>query len=198
MRSLGLTRIPFRHVTTIVTVTFVVSIVLSGGLHPEVHGLSTPSPSLVCSGVLPARATVVGEYLNLTILVDHARGEAYYSPASFTVPSRTLILVTITNYDPGNSTVPLPDSQVCGAVNGTEVANGVVVSQLPPAGTSHTFTVTSGPYQGFNVPVPPASVRSPSTATFGAYFATSGTYSWQCEAGDAANPGPTSGSLTVA
>jgi hypothetical protein len=169
-------------VVTLITATFLLTLVVSGGIHGVWSSSPESPPVPTCGSAGAPLSAPVGEYLNLTIHVDAAKGVEYYTPANFTLPARTLVRVTITNYDAGSSLVSSPYSKVCGTVNGTETVGGTPLNQLPRAGIAHTFTITNGTYAGFNIPVPPATARAPSVVTFEAYFDSAGTYRWQCEA----------------
>ncbi len=128
------------------------------------------------------------EYLFLTIGFDFATGLDKYMPANFTVPTHTLIIVTITNYDNASNPVSAPANAVAGTVGdvmtiqaSSQVA-GMVMGTVPATQVSHTFTMSGGPYT-INVPIPAAnSLADPVRVTFRAYFNVTGTFDWRCQA----------------
>ena len=103
-------------------------------------------------------------------------------PANISVPSHTLLIITITNYDPGVNTVPAVYQNVKGALGGVEYVNGSAsgVGSVAANSLSHTFTLPDGSYAGFNIPIPAASDVAPSVVTFEAYFNNTGVFEWKC------------------
>lgn len=134
-----------------------------------------------------------------------------YAPANFTVPSHTLLEFTLINFDNGTNPVPSSEAQVhgtmgnCVYVNSTPTQRGSCVSSIPAGSVAHTFSFVSGPYAGFNVPVPSA-INSKAggvgaSVTFFAYFNVTGTFTWNCLAPcdtySMATPGFMTGTMTV-
>ncbi len=134
-----------------------------------------------------------------------------YAPANFTVPADTLLEFTITNYDTGQNPVTPLQASVNGTVanciylNSTPTVLGPCVHSVPEGFVAHTFSFVSGPYSGFNIPLPSAveSVEGGvgSTVTFFAYFNETGTFTWNCLAPcdpwSMAHDGFMTGSMTV-
>lgn len=192
----------FRHASTIVSVTFVVTLLVQGWVGGAYFGRLPTATFGSCAAESSLVGTPAGEYLNLSIFVDPAAGRELFSPANFTVPAHTLIHVAITDHDAGPSNVSSQYLRVCGTVNDTETVNGQEVRLVPQGDVAHTFTVTNGSYRGFSVPVPPATAAGPTTVGFYVYFNATGTFRWQCEAncGETAmsTDGRMSGLVTVA
>ncbi len=137
---------------------------------------------------VPGPATTGTEYLFLTIGFDFATGLDRYLPANVTVPTHTLVVVTITNYDNVSNPVPSASAVVQGTVGGVMVmqsspgAAGMPMTTVPANQVAHTFTMDGGTYS-LNVPIPAASrVQVPMTVTFRAYFNVTGTFEWHCMA----------------
>ena len=113
-----------------------------------------------------------------------------YAPANFTVPANTELRFTITNYDTGQNPVSSADATVSGTVgdceylNATPTALGPCVKSVNPGFVAHTFSFVSGPYAGFNVPIPSAATVPPggvgASVTFFAYFNQTGAFTWNC------------------
>ncbi len=147
------------------------------------------------------------EYLFLTIGFDFATGLDRYMPANFTVPTHTLVVVTITNYDNASNPVSPPTNAVTGTVGNvmvmqaTSQAAGMTMGTVPATQVAHTFTMEGGPYT-INVPIPAAnSLADPMRVTFRAYFNMTGTFDWHCQApcdtSSMATPGFMRGTVTV-
>ncbi len=164
-----------------VAVLFVGSLLIGGvGGTP----FSPFEPVKVSEACAPARAPVAIEpkaFLNLSIFVDPIHNREFFSPGNFSIPSKTLVEVTIANYDSGPSVVASPYRDVCGTVGDVEIIHGMAVTRISTGAVAHTFTFPSGHYAGLNVPIPPASA-SPAQVSFQLYFGTPGVYRWQCEA----------------
>ncbi|MGP8078417.1 MAG: hypothetical protein ACLQD8_07455 [Thermoplasmata archaeon] len=134
-----------------------------------------------------------------------------YAPANFTVPAHTDLEFTIVDFDTGlNPVTPLQASVSgpvanCIYVNSTPSAPGPCEHSLPTGAVGHTFSIVSGVYTGFNVPIPSANGSlegAPgATVTFDAYFNVTGTYTWQCfapcDAFSMATDGFMTGTMTV-
>lgn len=163
-------------------------------------------------GVL-VRAPVAGpatggtDYLFLTIGFDFATGLDRYLPANFTVPTHTLVVVTITNFDNASNPVPSAAGAVRGTVGNVMVmrsadqAVGMTMNVVPASQVAHTFTMDGGAYT-VNVPVPAAASRAtPMIVTFHAYFNVTGAFDWHCQApcdpSSMNTPGFMRGSVTV-
>ncbi len=156
---------------------------------------------------VPAPAAAGTEYLFLTIGFDFATGLDRYMPANFTVPTHTLILVTITNYDNASNPVTTASATVSGTVGNVEImqsANdtvGMTMGMVPANQVAHTFTMDGGPY-AINVPIPAAnSLANPMIVTFRAYFNVTGAFGWHCMApcdtSSMTTPGFMRGTVTV-
>ncbi|MDE1821765.1 MAG: hypothetical protein KGI98_13070 [Euryarchaeota archaeon] len=114
-----------------------------------------------------------------------------YTPANFTVPSHTLIVLTITNYDNGLNQVPSTATQVSGVLGDLEYQGaapptswGQPASSVDAGSMSHTFTVLSGSYSGLpnglNVPVPASAGPDGTSVTVKFFLNETGTVSWLC------------------
>jgi hypothetical protein len=116
-----------------------------------------------------------------------------YAPANFTVPANTLLEFTLIDYDTGQNPVTSTEATVNGTVgnciylNSTPASLGPCVHSVSAGFVVHTFSFESGPYAGFNVPIPSAVDSSGEgstgvSVTFFAYFNETGTFTWNCEA----------------
>jgi len=135
-----------------------------------------------------------------------------YAPANFTVPAHTLLKFTLINYDTGQNELPVAtDADVngtvgnCAYLNSTATSLGPCVHSLPSTFIAHTFSFVSGPYAGFNVPIPSAAASPEggigASVTFFAYFNQTGTFTWNCLAlcdpWSMITPGFMTGTMTV-
>ncbi len=156
---------------------------------------------------VPGPATTGTDYLFLTIGFDFATGLDRYLPANVTVPTHTLVVVTITNYDNVSNPVPSASAMVVGTVGGVMTmqsspgAAGMPMTMVPANQVAHTFTMEGGPYS-LNVPVPAASgLQVPMVVTFRAYFNVTGAFEWHCMApcdtSSMSTPGFMRGTVTV-
>ena len=157
-------------------------------------------------------------YLALTIAWNPTSGLDEYFPGNFTVPSHTLILFTITNYDDGQNTIAPAYTSDIGVVGSSETITGTAGTQtvhgLPSDAISHTLTIWSAgsgmmggsggapPTAMMNAVIPPApSPANPVTVTFAAYFNATGSFTWSCMApcdgGAMATPGLMTGTMSV-
>jgi hypothetical protein len=154
---------------------------------------------ILWSGVLNARGSAKEYDLTLVILPSVQYNSSLAQPSYFvlhdgillsasniTVPSRTLVKLTIIDYDSGgDANLSTSFTRVQGTVGGIEeVVNGTPgamiprdqlalnVTSLPASIIAHTFTV---PQLGINIPVPSTSV-----VIAYLYFNQTGTYTWQC------------------
>ncbi len=123
-------------------------------------------------------------YMAINANPDRNQSTDQYTPANFTVPTHTLLIFQITNYDNGENPIAPIYSQMNGTVGNLEYLNGSTtgVSSVPVTSVAHTFTILKGPYAGFNVAMPAASTTSPTVVTFEAYFNSTGSFVWQCMA----------------
>ncbi len=86
-------------------------------------------------------------FLNLSISADPATGLDQFTPANFTLPANTRVVVTITNFDIGANPVSPMWGKVMGTVNGTESVSygssgtATVLGWLAPSQVSHTLTI---------------------------------------------------------
>ncbi|MFZ0698725.1 MAG: hypothetical protein WAN74_00800 [Thermoplasmata archaeon] len=135
----------------------------------------------------PTPASEPRTYLNLTIAYDPKTETGNYTTPFISVVANTLVVATITNYDPSASPLFVPwDNHVIGTVGGNETVdcgNGVEsVSSLPSTGISHTFTVLDA-YYNISIPVPPApSPAVPCVVTFELTMNQGEITSWGCVA----------------
>ena len=124
--------------------------------------------------VAPARAR---HHLYLAVLPGSPigrPGSPLFTPADFTVPPDSDLVVSIRNFDKVTAPVPRAWSTVAGTSDGTVQIAGMAVRSVAPQQVSHTFTV---PALHLNVPIP----RS-STVTFTFRTPARGSYAWRCEA----------------
>ena len=142
---------PWRFRLVVVVAVVVAAVVLIffavGFLQPP---RSSSSPSL------PTEKT----YVNLTITYDSATQIGNFTTPFISVVAHTLVVMTITNYDPTASPLFVPwDNRVVGTVGGNESVNcgsgTESVTSLPSNGVSHTWTVMDAHYN-ISVPIPPA------------------------------------------
>ncbi len=156
---------------------------------------------------VPGPATTGTEYLFLTIGFDFATGLDRYMPANVTVPTHTLVVVTITNYDNASNPVANATAMVRGTVGGIEMMQsasdsmGMPMSMVPANQVAHTFTMDGGPYS-LNVPIAAAaSLGNPMVVTFRAYFNVTGAFGWHCmapcDSSSMTTPGFMRGTVTV-
>jgi hypothetical protein len=171
----------------LVVVTFLVTWFVFATLTGYPVGLGS-SPSSTSGGATP----VAGVILTINNPFDTAMNASadQYAPANFTVPAHTLLEFTLINYDTGQNAVTSLEATVNGTVgnciyvNSTPASLGPCVHSVPTGFVVHTFSFESGPYAGFNVPIPSA-VKSTeggigSSVTFFAYFNETGTFTWNC------------------
>ncbi|MCL4449634.1 MAG: hypothetical protein M1483_06285 [Actinobacteria bacterium] len=140
--------------------------------------------------------------LGTTILTGHMishPGWPKFSPANFTVPNNSTVVLTITNYDDG--TAPLGNgSSYANVEGGTATVNGQPLTSLPVAQVSHTFTI---PTLGLNVPIPAAatvasgSPRQPTKVVFTFKVTKGGTFTWYCMAPCGTGPTGMGGPMTT-
>ncbi len=150
--------------------------------------------------VAPAVSSVV--HLKTTILNGNW---PQFTPTDFTLAKGDTVVLTITSFDPGTSTLPASFAKVSGTVGGTELLNGQAISAITPDQGAHTLTI---PALGINIVVPAVPVGQKSITIQATFKVTkSGTFAWQCMApcgtgpsgwsGPMAEPGYMSGTLTV-
>lgn len=178
--------------------SFVSAIIIMGGIGIGVayHDIPVAGTSSHAQGPF---------HLNLVEVMDANFGNGlgaqprYYvvdngglsSSANISLPSGTLITVTITAYDMGNASVAGQFLNVTGVVgNHVEVINGTTamgantsrqwttnLSYFPASKVLHTFTILQGSNVLVNIPVVPGFTE---IASF--YMNNTGSYTWQCEA----------------
>jgi len=135
----------------------------------------------------PAPPPFPKTFLNLTITYDAATGIANFSAPFISVTAHTLVVVTITNYDPTPSPLFVPwDNHVVGTVGGNETVScghgPQTVTSLPANGISHTWTVLDA-YYNISIPIPPApGPGAPCVVTFEMTMDQSEMTSWGCVA----------------
>jgi len=135
----------------------------------------------------PAPAPLLKTYLNLTIVYDASTGIANYTIPFISIVAHTLVVVTITNWDPTPSPLFVSwDNHVVGTVGGNETLNcgGVprVVTYLPENDISHTWTVLDA-YYNISIPIPPAPSSSvPCVVSFELTMNQSEMTTWGCVA----------------
>jgi len=147
-----------------------------------------PSPAPPSSGTGPT-----GVILTIDNPFDTANNNTadQYAPANFTVPADTELKFTLINYDTGQNLIPsAADAQVNGTggnciyLNVTNTSLGPCVHSVNPGFIAHTFSFESGPYTGFNVPIPSANETPEggigASVTFFAWFNVTGTFTWHC------------------
>ncbi len=111
-----------------------------------------------------------------------AQAYAAYLPSTvLSVPARSVITVTIRNFDLDPTPAPAgsPYTRVQGTLGVVAYADGVPYTALDRAGIAHTFTVLQ---LGLNVPIPgrSASGKPYVVATFSFRTGAPGTYRWRC------------------
>ena len=157
-----------------VVVAAVVVLFSVGALTPSHSSPGTPTP-------------LVKTYLNLSISYDASTGIANYTTPFISIVAHTLVIVTITNWDPTASPLFVSwDNHVVGTVGGNETVNcggaPETVSSLPQNDISHTWTVLDA-YYNISVPIPPApSASVPCAVTFEVTMGQSEMTSWGCVA----------------
>ena len=118
-------------------------------------GFLAPAPS----SSTPSLPTVT-TYVNLSITYDAATQIGNYTTPFISIVAHTLVVMTITNYDPTASPLFVPwDNHVVGTVGGNESVNCGAgtesITSLPSDGVSHTWTVLDSDYN-ISIPIPPA------------------------------------------
>jgi hypothetical protein len=149
-------------------------------------------------GPSPASKSSSGPTTGVILSIDNPFDTAMnattdqYAPANFSVPADTLLEFTLINFDTGQNPVTNPlwanaNGTVgnCIYLNATPTSLGPCEHSVPIGFIAHTFSFESGPYSGFNVPVPSAAAASEegspgASVTFFAYFNTTGTFTWNC------------------
>lgn len=173
----------------VLVVTFLATWFLFAALTGVPVGIG-PLPKSASSGGTPADSFVLA--IDNPFDTENNSTADQYAPANFSVPSNTLLEFTIVNYDAGMNPVTPTEATVSGTVGNCEYLNatpaslGPCVKTLPTGFVTHTFSFVSGAYAGFNVPIPSANDSAPggigASATFFAYFNTTGTFTWNCVA----------------
>lgn len=198
----------YTMVAGFIALTVVVSFVAGLGL----EGSFAAPPSGPAAGSVPTA------HLYFTVTTSAATDYDTYYPANVTLVLGQPVDITITCYDPGVNNVSALYQRVIGTVGGTANytygLNGSpqVMSSLPSANLSHTFTVSlpgeagtlqtdSGtPFVNVPVPVSPDGIL-PATVTFSVVFSVAGDYVWRCVAPcdpySMVTPGFMNGSISV-
>ena len=174
----------------LVVVTFFVTWFVFATITGLPVGLGT-SPN-ASSGGTPAAGVVMT--INNPFDSENNFTADQYAPANFSVPAHTELEFTLINYDtganPGSADPSITPNVVNGTVgncvylNATPASLGPCVKTMNAGFVAHTFSFVSGPYMGFNVPVPSAADSPPggigASVTFFAYFNETGTFTWNC------------------
>jgi hypothetical protein len=104
-----------------------------------------------------------------------------YTPNTLVVPAHGLVIVTIRNYDLGDTPLPKgsPFTTVQGVLGGVAYADGHTYTALAPEKVAHTFTI---PQLNINVPIPGDTMTGKPYAEISFTFRTgaAGTYYFQC------------------
>ena len=186
-------------------VLVVVTALISCFLFAAVYGVAVGSAGRAA----PSPAAPIGTgpdyvYLSINANPDISPSTAdQYEPANFTVPSHTLLIFEITNYDTGENPVSPAFARVNGTLGSSAFLNGSSAGvHLMPAGqVAHTFSFVRGPYAGFNVPVLAAGNSTPTTVLFSVYFNDTGSFIWNCmapcDSWSMAHSGYMTGTMTV-
>lgn len=149
--------------------------------------------SAATTGAPMMSAQAPTSHVTLTIVAQKpgsaVDGPAYTPSTSLTLPANSLVTVTITNDDAGDTALPAnsPFAKVTGVQGGQALVDGAAYSSLSPDKVAHTFTI---PGLGVSVPVPgdaPAGHKD-ITVTFSFKTAAAGHYMWQCMDPCGANP----------
>lgn len=121
-----------------------------------------------------------------------------YSNDNLSVPSHSVLTVTVRQYDTGGTPNNAFFARVVGTLGGTETVNGTVVRQVNPDNLGHTFTLRGIPGNGssiwLNAPLPGVSASAPNTIrmgdgeyprpnviSFSFVTPSKGVYYWNCE-----------------
>lgn len=135
----------------------------------------------------PSSFPTTRTYSNLTITYDASTGIANYSTPFVSLVAGTLVVMTITNYDPTASPLFVPwDNHVVGTVGGNASVNcgsgAHSITSLPSDDISHTFTVLDS-YYNISVPVPPAlALDEPCSVSFELVLTQAEMTTWGCVA----------------
>ncbi len=148
------------------------------------------------------RASAPSSQVHLTIVAQKpgssVSGPAYMPSTNFTLPAHSLVTITITNTDQGDTSLPAtsPFGHVTGVVGGHAMLDGVPYTALSDDKVAHTFTL---PSLGINVPIPgdaPAG-QNGITVTFSFRTGAPGVYMWQCMDPCGADPNGWGGPMTM-
>lgn len=158
-----------------VVIAVIVVVLFAVGFLVPPRSSSTPS--------LPTVKT----YVNLSITYDAATQIGNYTTPFISIVAHTLVVMTITNYDPSASPLFVPwDNHVLGTVGGNESVNcgggAESITSLPANEVSHTWTVLDAHYN-ISVPIPPAhGTGAPCVVTFELTANQSEMTTWGCVA----------------
>ncbi len=152
-------------------------------------GVPIPSSQITSSQALPP------DHVALDIMPvkpgGPANNYAAYVPSTVvSIPARSLVSVTIRNFDLDATPFPAdsPYARVQGTVGGVAYADGMAYTALDRNVVAHTFTV---PALHLNVPIPghAAAGKRYVTVTFTVRTSSAGVYAWRCFApcGDGAD-----------
>ena len=190
--------------------TFVIAVVLIGGIGLLFHARTYKSPSglqvarsvgtVTVNGVTMPHVTLhFATFPDSTGSVNgvaiHPHGNpswpVYGMTNVFQVPAHALVTVTVNQYDSGGSLNNPWFATVRGTVGGVMRVDGRLVRAIDPNATAHTFTVRAAPGvdPGFflNVPLPAVGGSNQSdngphhTVVFSFISGNKGTYAWNCE-----------------
>ncbi len=142
------------------------------------------APKAPPSKVLPPVKPVYHAYL--TIMTGQMTGKPGWpqmQPSDFTLPPDSEVILTITNYDDDDSTVPATYNQVRGTLTGKETVNGQSVSSVDMKKIAHTFSLDA---LKLNLPIPVAHLTKgpiqPTVVVAEFHTPKAGTQTWQCYA----------------
>lgn len=133
----------------------------------------------------PATTRAATSSISLVIVAQkpgsRIQGPTYMPSTLLTVPAHTLVTVSITNEDLGDTPLPSgsPFAQVSGVHGGVASVDGTPYHALANDKVAHTFTI---PSLGINVPIPgdaPAGHQGVHVS-FSFMTGVAGTYRWQC------------------
>ncbi len=150
-------------------------------------GLAIAAMSLALEPAAEAAGPIKIEMKVVTGKMIGRPGWPQFEPGDFTVPTNSLVEVTVRCYDDGNAQVPGGYNKVSGTVGNTmrlikgtpktiAATDGKVVHEIPVKDVAHTFTV-NGENFFMNVPMPVSS-----TVIYQFKAPKPGKYAWQCMA----------------
>ena len=153
----------------------------------DVAGIGTLKHAFISEDVWPDDETAIQNGAK----ADRKHPWPFYGPSShFVIPAHALVTMTLKVYDGGEQLNHNYFAKVIGTVGNTMTVDGQNVSQLPPDGVQHTFTLHSLPTSTqdplfVNVPLPIADPDnhpgSFHTVVFSFVTRGAGEYVWNCE-----------------